>query len=172
MFRQLTDRLSNSNATSHLVSKKFPGEKIQLTTAASVLETPDINPIGWSFRRLLQRRCNVVLTDRRVFIESNIRSPFTLIWGVIFLINAHDLVSVRSFISIFWTVLAAGILFQRRPYTKNIQLTELKDVKFGNVRGLTGHGDIVALNLGTTTIHVVTSKSIPDELKRKMATQG
>ena len=168
MNRQLADKLNASGAMRRGVSVRFPQETIELATAVTILDAPDANPIGWSLRRFLQRRGNVVITDRRVVVESSFRSPLTIIWVVALLFAAYELASGFSWEWVFLALTAGILVFQRRPYSRNIPFSELKGVRFGNVRGASGRADIIALDLGGTALHLVTCQFVPDELKRQM----
>ena len=168
MNRQLADKLNASGAMRRGVSTRFPQETIELATTVTILGAPDANPIGWSLRRFLQRRGNVVITDRRVVVESSFRSPLTIIWVVALLFAAYELASGFSWEWVFLALTAGILVFQRRPYSRNIPFSELKGVRFGNVRGVSGHADIVALNLGETALHLVMCQFVPEELKRQM----
>ncbi|ESA37996.1 hypothetical protein N836_34390 [Leptolyngbya sp. Heron Island J] len=168
VVRVLADKFNASKLTRRVVSKRFPEETIELCTAATILEASEVNPIGWSFRRLLlQRNGNVVFTNRRVFLQSSFRSPATIIWASIIGLEVHRWLSGDS-----WTLIvmltASLFLFRRRPYAKNLLFSELEDVRFGSVYGLTGRGDIIVLNLGTRALHLVISRVLSEEVKRSL----
>lgn len=65
MIRRLADILNASDSTRRVVCTRFPEETIEMCTAVTILDAPGDKPIGWSPRRLLQRRGNVVITNRR-----------------------------------------------------------------------------------------------------------
>jgi hypothetical protein len=168
MNRQFVDKLNASESTRRLVSARFPEEVIELSTAVTILEASDTNPIGWSFRRLLQRRGNVVITDKRVVVQSSFRSPMTVLWTIAFLFATYEVISDISWEWILLALTAAILVLQRRPCRRNLPFSDLKSIRFGSVRGASGHGDIIALNLGNRALHLVTSQFVPDDLKRKM----
>ena len=168
MIRQLTDKLNASESTRRLVSTRFPEEIIELSTAVTILDAPDANPIGWSLRRFLQRRGNVVITNRRVFVESSFRSPFTVLWVVVLLFAAYKLLFGPSWIWVLLALTAGIFVFQRRPYSQDLPFAELKGIRFGSVQGMAGRGDIVTLNLGAKALHLVTSQFVPGEVKHQM----
>ncbi|HLT45652.1 MAG TPA: hypothetical protein VK002_00360, partial [Rubricoccaceae bacterium] len=64
-MRDAADSLNASSHAGRIVERRYPDEEIKFCTAATILDAPDEQPIGWSLRRLFQRRGNVVLTDRR-----------------------------------------------------------------------------------------------------------
>jgi hypothetical protein len=41
-----------------------------------------------------------------------------------------------------WALGAGGLVFQRRPYTRNLPFAKLEGIRFGSVRGVAGRGDI------------------------------
>jgi len=168
MIRELTDKMNASDTTRRFISAQYPEETIELSTAVTILDAPDVNPIGWSLRRFLQRRGNVVFTDRRVFVQSSFRSPFTILWAFILLFAVYKLLFRASWEYVLIALISCLLVFQRRPYSRNLSFSELRGIRFGSVRGVCGRGDIVALNLGETVLHLVTSQFIPDELKSQM----
>ena len=167
MMRDAADNLNASGHAGQTVARRFPGEAIELCTAATILEAPDEQPIGWSLRRLLQRRGNVVLTDRRAFIQSSFRSPLTLLWAGV---SAWAIYGLATGDPSRWPflVLAGVLLFQRRPYTRSILYSELRFIRFGSVQGVTGRGDIVVLGAPTGAIHIVTAQAVPAELRSQL----
>ncbi len=167
MMRDAADNLNAASQAGQIVARLFPDEAIKLCTAATILEAPDEQPIGWSLRRLLQRRGNVVLTDRRAFIQSSFRSPLTLLWAGVLAWAVYGLATGdRSRLP--FLALAAVLLFQRRPYTRNLLYSELRLVRFGSVRGVTGRGDILVFGAPSGAIHLVTAQVVPDELRRAL----
>jgi hypothetical protein len=165
MMRDAADNLNASGHAGQIVARRFPDETIKLCTAATILEAPDEQPIGWSLRRLLQRRGTVVLTDRRAFIQSSFRSPLTLLWAGVLAWAVYGLAtSDRSRLP--FLALAAGLLFQRRPYTRNLLYSELRAVRLGSVVGVAGRFDILVLGARSGAIHLVTARAVPDELRR------
>lgn len=163
-MRDATDDLNASSHAGQIVARRFPGEAIKLCTAATILEAPDEQPIGWSIRRLLQRRGNVVLTDRRAFIQSSFRSPLTLFWAGVSAWAIYGLATGdRSRLP--FLALAAGLLFQRRPYTRDLPYSELRAVRFGSVRGVAGRFDILVFVARYGAIHLVTARAVTDELR-------
>ena len=168
VFRVFADKLNASQLTRRVVSKRFPGETIELCMAATILEASEVNPIGWSFRRLfLQRHGNVVFTNRRVFLQSSLRSPATIIWASILGLEVHRRLSGDSW-SLIVILIASLFLFRRRPYAQNLLFSELEDVRFGSVYGLTGRGDIIVLNLGARALHLVISKVLSEAVKQSL----
>jgi hypothetical protein len=163
-----TDILNAAESTGRRFSARFPDERVELCTAATILEAPAEKPIGWSLRRFLQRRGSVVITDRRIFVQSSLWSPMTLIWFLLLIFAAQRLVSETTWT---WAILATGagiVLFQRRPYTLNIPFSDLTAIRYGSVQGVATRGDILVLSLGDWGVHLVTSKVVPDALKRRM----
>lgn len=168
MIRRLTGLLNATSSIRRVVSTRFPEETIKLCTAATILDAPSEEPIGWSLRRFVQRRGNVVITDRRVFVQSSFRSPFTVLWTAVLALAVYRLVSDATWA---WTIaaLSAGILvFQRRPYCQDLPFAESKGIRFGSVRGVSGRGDILAVSKGDRALHLVTSEVVSDELKRNL----
>lgn len=69
MLRKLTDRLNSTNAAVEWLRSKYPEEEIIFVSAATILETDKVAPVGWSFRRLFQRRGVLVLTRNQLALN-------------------------------------------------------------------------------------------------------
>ncbi len=167
MNRQPADHLNNSSSVARSLSAEHSGETIELCTAANILEAPDVQPIGWSLRRIFQRRGTVVVTDHRILVQSSWRSPATILWLGVFAYAVYRACTGQP-VAAGVAVLAAILLLQRRPYRRDIPYAELRSVRFGSVQGISATGDILVLGLNEGALHLVTAQSITDDLKRKL----
>lgn len=59
-------------------------------------------------------------------------------------------------------------MVQRRPFTVNIRLSDLKDQKVEPIRGLGTHSDIITIADGESYFNLVPSGGIPEEIKIKI----
>ena len=168
MLRNLADTLNSFKRTTAVVERKYPAERVQFATAVTLLETTTSQPVGWSLRRLLQRRGNAVFTDRRVFVQSSFVSPLTALWVVAIVVFGIQFVLTRQFLDGLIAMVGAVFIWQRRPYERSIEYDQIKKVQFGGVRGIGGRGDIVAFQTETDSLHIVTAQFVPEGLKRSL----
>ena len=170
MDRWIVEQLNGSSGTARKVKRRFPEDEVWLATAVTMLETPEREPVGWSPRRLLQRRGNAVFTDRRLFLESSFFSGFTLVWLGFMGYLGYLLIQDRSPALIGFIVVAGLLIWQRRPYSRAIDLAEVEKVALGSVQGLSARGDIFAIVLPETTIQLVTAKKLSPDLVQQLET--
>ena len=165
MQPELTDRLNAAARARAEAERLFPEERILLASAATVLETRARAPVGWSLSRILQRRCNLVITDRRVFIKASFLSPITVIWIGLMAYALYDFTQSHQLRDIAFVALLGIFLLQRRPYVRDVPFETIQRVEFGTARGLTATGDIITLIVGGRAIHLVTAQRLSDELR-------
>ncbi|KAA3614341.1 MAG: hypothetical protein DWQ01_01155 [Planctomycetota bacterium] len=68
-----------------------------------------------------------------------------------------------------WRILALislVMVYQRRPFARNIPFSKVDQFQFGAVSGIFARGDILMARTGDRTIHLVPSKPISNELRR------
>jgi hypothetical protein len=167
MSRELADRLNNSNSVSRSLAAEFPDETIALCTAATILEASDDQPIGWSWKRIFQRRGSVVITDRRIVVQSSWRSPATVLLLCVFPYGVYRAFSGQPTAAVV-AVLAAILLLQRRPFRRDIPNAELRSVRFGVVQGMTAAGDILVLGTDKGALHLGIAQRLTDDLRRDL----
>ena len=168
MLRDATDHLNASSQATANVAERYADEEQVFATAATILESSDDSPIGWSLERCLQRRGNIVITSNRVVIASSFISLLTAVW--VFVLGYGIYASVRNpgVVNAMLPILAAAFLFQRRPYFRDIPLSELRRVKFGSVRGMATRHDIIMLALTDRVVHLVPSQFVPDTVREHL----
>jgi hypothetical protein len=86
LLRTLTDQLYSLNTVVKKVKEKYPDEEIIFASAATILETKKLTPVGWSFQRFLQRRGVIVITRNRLLLEDSSSPwlPFSIFWSLFF----------------------------------------------------------------------------------------
>ena len=115
----------NASATASIMGN-FDGETLLLATAATVLKTASRSTVGWSperYRRwaatllpTFQRRGNVVITDKRVYIRSSFASPLTLFWIVVLVFGVAHFAVYRDGTHLLLAAAASMFLYDRRPF--------------------------------------------------------
>ena len=168
MFRRIADLLNSAGRTLGVVRRRFPEEPILLATAATILETSEDRPTGWSFKRFLQHRGNVVFTEKRVFLQSSFVSWYTLLYVVLIGYFVRDFARSGDTFGAFIVVIAILFLLQRRPYSRDIPYRDIASVKLGKVQGMLGRGDLITLGVAGRGLQIVTAKVLPDSLKQRL----
>ena len=79
MLRDFTDSINSVSLARDYFRRKYPDEVVLFSSAVTILETRSTSPVGWSFKRFLQRRGNVIITGKRLLLKSNPLSLMTLI---------------------------------------------------------------------------------------------
>ena len=67
----IIDQLSNLNYLVNRLKSKYETEEIVFASAATILETKSTHAVGWSWKRLFQRRGVVIFTDRRLHLQAS-----------------------------------------------------------------------------------------------------
>lgn len=168
MFRNLADILNLASRAASSVHRRYPDETILFASAATILETPTSLPTGWSLRRILQRRGNVVITDGRIVLRDSLLSLATVIFLSLGAYPVYRGIQVDRTLLIFAFVCAI-LVFQRRPYSLDVPFDNLNGVKFGSVQGITASGDILILDLGNKTIQVVPAQIVPEAVRNQLS---
>lgn len=164
-LRDITDQLNLSSQTASAVRRRYPAESLLFSTAATILETNTVTPTGWTLLRVLQRRGNVAITSDRVYIQSSFASLFTLLWIVAIAFGVYKVLTGGELLHILLSIVGALFIFQRRPYLRNIPFTEIHSVQFGAVQGMATRCDILSIDVGTHAIQLVTSQTVPDNVR-------
>lgn len=167
MFEAAADLLNAVSNARRWTQNTYPSEAILLATAATILETTSGSPVGWSWKRLLQRRGNVVFTDARVVVASSTISWYSAMYVAFIGYSAWEAVQGRTtFLGLAF--LLAILLFQRRPYRRDIPWGVIRHVEFGDVEGITGRGDIVAISVDQICIQLVTAQPVPEAIRERL----
>jgi hypothetical protein len=161
MFLDNVDTLNRTSQTVRRVRTLHPGEDVIFAAAATILESGDRAPIGWSIRRFLQVRGNVAVTPHRIFVQSNFLSPMTALWVVVALAASVIAIVFADTISLVLAIVALVLIAQRRPFIRDIPVHMIYEVRFGSARGATGRADIMMISTAEGTLHITTSKPIP-----------
>ena len=66
MLGAFVDFLNNANGAAKRLKREYPKEEIVFASAVTILETTETSPVGWSFKRFLQRRGVAVFSQDSV----------------------------------------------------------------------------------------------------------
>jgi hypothetical protein len=172
MLRTLTDQMNSVARAQSVVERRFPNEVALFSSAVTILETSHERPIGWSVRRFFQRRGNVVITDARIFIQSNLLSPMTVFWFVVIGYCLHQYLQRGEILDLVLALVAGGLVIQRRPYSRDVPFNSIERIHFGSVRGIAGRGDIVSIVVHPRVIQLVTAQFVPDQVRERVIALG
>lgn len=172
MIRNTADQLNLASLTRSVVERQYPDETVQFSSAATILETRQESPTGWSLGRLFQRRGNVIITDARIFIQSSFLSLLTVIWALVIGYCVYRYIQTANTFDIFVAVFAMIFIIQRRPYSRDVPFSTIRRVHFGSVRGMAARCDIISIVIGDRAIQLVTAQLLPDELRQRLTELG
>jgi hypothetical protein len=165
MYRHLVDLINSSSRTRSIVAHRYPQEKVLFSTAATILETPRSAPIGWALRRVFQRHGNLVVTDRRVFIQSSFVSLIGILWFAAIAYFGFRLTRARQVTDMLAIVVASVFLIRRRPYSRDLPFDAIRHVQFGTVRGAAAECDIISIALSDGAIQLVGAQRVPGPIR-------
>ena len=172
MLRTKADQLNLASRTRSLVEHRYRDEKVRFATAVTILETPVATPTGWSLRRFLQRRGNVVITDARIFVQSSFLSLLTVIWLAVIGYGIYRYSRDGHIASVMLAVVGAIFIFQRRPYSRDVPFNQIQRVEFGSVQGIAARCDIMSIMLDRRAIQLVTAQRVPDSIRERLRELG
>lgn len=164
----MTEQLSGSSGLARKVMRRHPEDEILLATAMTMMTTRTREPVGWSLRRFFQRRGNVVVTDQRIFVESSFFSFFTLFWLGFIVYGAYLAYTERNPIIGIFLAVAFILVWQRRPFSLEVPVGGVEEIRFGSVQGISARGDVLAIALPERTIQLVTAKKLSDEHRAQL----
>jgi len=164
MLAKLIDLMSNTDRTVNWVKSEYPEEDVVFSSSATFLATSGDTPVGWSLRRVLQRRGVVVLTPNRVFFRADPFSPVFLLYLGLVAIVLYTFFNTRDWMTLILAVLLCLFLVQRLPSRKQIKLADVTRVEIRPIRGTVASGQLLTLVTGTTVANIGLV-SLPDEVK-------
>lgn len=168
MSHTTVNQMNLLSRTRSVVQQRYPDETILFSTAVTILETPNNSPTGWSLRRFLQRRGNMVVTDARVFVQSSFFSLLTIVWLAVIASTVYEFVQNGHSFNTVVAIVALIFIIQRRPYTRDLPFNAIRDVEFGSVRGMTARCDIMSIVLDGRAIQLVTAKNVPGDTRDRL----
>ncbi|SFH54287.1 hypothetical protein SAMN05421753_10190 [Planctomicrobium piriforme] len=168
-LRDTTDAFNHSSGTARAVHLSYPSEPLLFSSAATILETNRVTPTGWSLRRIFQRRGNVAITANRLFVESNLFSPLTLIWLVAGGFGIYKLFNGGESFNVILPIVGALFIFQRRPYHRDISFEQIRSIQFGSVRGVANRCDLMTVELQSHALQLVTAQPVPTDVRNLLS---
>jgi hypothetical protein len=164
MLRTLTDRLYGTNGVIKWLKNKHPEEEVVFASAATILETTQKNQIGWSLRRLFQRRGVMIITRNQIVLKDSMFSFYTVFWLFMFAFSLFAIFQSRSSDFILWAILSAIFLLQRLPYQRQIPLKDIRELKLKPIRGILAKGSLLTVYLENNTINIVPAQLLNDDI--------
>lgn len=165
-MRRFVEFMHASSLTLRKVLNRYPAERVLVATAATILEGPDGEPVGYSFRRLRQLHGNVVITNQRAYVESSFWSPSTAVSAVLIAMFAYQLPYTEFWAWPLLGVTALLIALRKRPYSRDLPFGQVDRIQFGAVRGFAETADILTLSHQGQGVHLVLAQRLTPELKQ------
>lgn len=164
MFALLIDLLNNTSGLRKKAEVQYPSERIIYSSAAVFLVAPEIPQPGFTLRRLLQQRGNVVITDRRILIGSALSSVAGAFWTLAVLFFGFGAMLSPTLVGFLFVVFAFTMLLQRRPFFRDIPRAAMAEIIPGSAGGALGNYVSLDISLADYTIQVVPSRPVPEEI--------
>ena len=157
----IIDQLSNLNYLVNRLKSKYGTEEIVFASAATILETTSTQAVGWSWKRLFQRRGVVIFTDRRLHLQASTWSVATLLYVILILLFILQFSRTGDLLYLLLCGLAVPFILQRLPYQRDILLEDIPSVMLGLVQGATARATLLTVTLGSRAIQVVPAQRLP-----------
>ncbi|MBX2803252.1 MAG: hypothetical protein KTR31_36570 [Myxococcales bacterium] len=142
---------------------------VLLATAATVLQTRSRTPVGWSLERFAQRRCNVIFGENALVLRSSTVSLLALAWLTFLALSLYRALEQHNPLYLLIWPLGLIFLFQRRPYSRTIEYASVVEARAARVRSLLGtEHDVLALTMGSTTLHIVPTLRLDEALLKRL----
>ncbi len=142
-----------------------PGESLLFHSAATVLESRGDAPVGRSGRRFFQRRATAMFTDRRIIVHSTPFVAMSIVWLSLGAIAVYRAITLERFYLLLVLIVVAAALWQRRPYRREIEYSEIRGAEIANVQGLTAQGELLVLKVQGGSVQIVTVTKLPDDVR-------
>ena len=158
---------SKNSAIKWLISNS-PEDEVVFASVATILETKDSAPVGWSFQRIFQHEGFVIIT-RNQFVVKNGISFFRVIFFGFLVFISLSMFQSQDFNSLCGgalglIVFSVPILRQCIPYQRRIPLQDIVEVKFGSTRSITRKYQLLTVSLKDKTLNIVPTQNIPNDV--------
>jgi hypothetical protein len=158
----------SKNSVIKWLKGKSPEDEIVFSSVATILETKESAPVGWSFQRIFQHQGVVIITRNQLAMKNSSFFLPTVFFGLLILISLSMFQS-QDFNSICGGILgitffSIPILRQCIPYQRQIPLQDILEVKQGDVRSMTGKYSLLTISMKDKTINIVPTKNFPNEV--------
>ncbi|MFQ5824147.1 MAG: hypothetical protein ACE5JB_08850 [bacterium] len=156
MIRNILEFFDSKEIVSYFFKKQFPNEIIRFISAATYFTTKEKIFTGWTFARLLQRRVVMIVSNNRIIV----RSVFFSLWTIFYiLLGAYSLnnwffISHRFELLIIFFICVYH-LYLRRPFFRDIQISEIVHLKVAEIQGFFGKFSAITIILSGGSIQLV-----------------
>jgi hypothetical protein len=164
MLRSLADNLYSKNSAVKWLKNQFPQEEIIFASAATMLETQDSAPVGWSLRRLFQHRGVVIITRKQVVFKNSLLSFSAMLYLFLLFFSLMMLLQSRDWDYLPVVIFAGLLVSQFLPYQKLIQLKDIRQVQLQNVRGLFATGSLLAIFVKNKVFNIVPAQLLTEDV--------
>ena len=164
MLGRFVEVLNSKGLALRWFAKSYPEEEIILAAAATYLTSEKDELIGWSFSRFLQRKGNLIFSDRRIVFRSNFVSLITLLWIFLGISLSLIYLSGQRLLDLVFLAFIIILILQRRPFTRDIPYQEILRASYKDIRGMTTTGQILMLVLDSESVNLVPSQRVPESL--------
>jgi hypothetical protein len=139
-------------------------------SSATFLETKGVSPVGWSLKRLFQKRGIIVFTSNRMFFQSGFLSLYTLTYVLAVVASLFTFFITGEFIYLLAAAMCSMLVFQHSPFQRDIAFSDTTAAKLGSVRGMTGRGHLITVVANGRTAHIATL-DLPDEVHHVLSSE-
>jgi hypothetical protein len=164
MLRSLADNLYSKNGAVKWLKNKFPEEEIVFASAATLLETKDVVPAGWSLRRLFQHRGVVIITRTQLIFKTSLLSFSAILYILILILSFVLLFRYHDWDYLLPTILFGILTAQFLPFQKQIPRRDIRRVKLGMVRGLFSKGSLLTVYGKNKVFNIVPAQLLREDV--------
>jgi hypothetical protein len=164
MLRTLADKLYGKASVVEWFKSKNPNEEVLFASAATVLETSDVAPVGWSFQRLLQRRGVVIVTKNQITLKNNLFSLSAITYLFLFVLSLVMLIGSQDWDYLLGVIVFGMFTAQFLPYEKQILVRDIQRMKLGTVRGIVSKGSLLTVFCKGKSVNIVPAQLLSEDV--------
>jgi len=168
MLGAFVDFLNNANGAAKRLKREYPKEEIVFASAVTILETTETSPVGWSFKRFLQRRGVAVFSQDYLFLDSSLWSLLTLLHLILIAFVITESIQNESHAFLLLGIIPLLYILQRLPYRKRIAIKDITNANVNSVQSLTGLYSLLTIHLADKAINIVPARPLPEEVVRTL----
>lgn len=159
MFEKLSAAIGGEPIVLEGVLRTYAADRLIMTGAVTVVVgSTNVPPFGLSIKRILQRRCVLVLTDQRIVIQSVILAHAVWLYAFLAGLAVAFYTSTGEFVYLFVAAVFSFFLIQRRPFFLGIPLSAIIAVEYHQVlSGVVGTTGLVRIVCDSDACDVVMS---------------
>ncbi len=171
MLRSLADSLYSKNTAIKWLKNQSPDEEVIFASAATLLETKDGAPVGWSFRRFFQHRGVVIITHNQIAFKSSLLSFSAMLYLFLFVMCTLMFLRSRDWDYILLVIFAGLLVSQFLPYQKQISLKDIRKVNLEAVRGMISTGSLLSVYVKNKVFHIVPAQLLSEDIMQVISSK-